>query len=158
MEYPTSVGIPLDSTTIRIENGELLVRSPTVMQGYYMNAASTSNVLREGWLYTGDIVELRDELLYIKCRKDDMIIRAGMNIYPQALKKDERIQDVLAFSNKDDTVGENLIISVIAPGMTKNDVFKSCKDLLPSYQYPDKIIIVDHFDYTPSGKVIRQVI
>ena len=156
---PTSVGIPLNSTTIKIENDELLVYSPTIMQGYYLNSKATNETIKGGWLRTGDVAEINDGLLYIKCRKDNMIIRAGMNIYPQeienVLKQDERILDVLAYSIKDNTVGEKLIINVIATNMTKNDVFRICKKLLPSYQYPDVIKMVDHFDYTPSGKIIR---
>lgn len=160
-EYPTSVGIPLNSTNIRIDNGELLVYSPSVMQGYYLNEAITNRCIKEGWLYTGDIAEINEGLLYIKCRKDDMIIRAGMNIYPQeienALRQDKRIQDVLAYSVRDDKVGEKIIIKVIALDINKSDVYRLCKELLPSYQYPDIIIMEDHFDHTPSGKIIRHI-
>lgn len=159
-ENPTSVGIPLDSVRIKIENDELLVKSPSVMQGYYMNQAMTDNVLSDGWLHTGDIAEIKDGLLYIKCRKDNMIIRAGMNIYPQeienSLKKDDRIIDVLAYGIKDSYVGERIALKVVSKELSYTDVFRICHDKLPSFQHPDRIEIVDSLEHTASGKLIRK--
>lgn len=156
---PTSVGIPLDSVEIRIDNNELLIKSSSVMQGYYKNQELTDHVIANGWLHTGDIAEIKNGLLYIKCRKDNMMIRAGMNIYPQdiesVLKKDDRIKEALAYGVKDKTVGERIILKVIASDLSTAEVFKICRDKLPSYQYPDRIEIVDHLEHTISGKLLR---
>lgn len=160
-ENPTSVGIPLDSVKIKIENDELLVKAPSVMQGYYMKQAMTDRILLDGWLHTGDIAQIQNGLLYIKCRKDNMIIRAGMNIYPQeienSLKEDDRIIEVLAYGIKDKTLGEKIALEVVSKGLTNADVFKICHDKLPSFQYPDRIEIVNELEHTASGKLIRGV-
>lgn len=159
-EYPTSVGIPLASVEIKIENDELLVKAPSVMQGYYTNQNLTDDVLSNGWLHTGDIAEIKNGLLYIKCRKDNMIIRAGMNIYPQdienSLKQDDRITDVLAYGIKDKTLGEKIALEVVSKDLTTADIFKICRNKLPSFQYPDRIEIVDELDHTISGKLVRK--
>ena len=81
---PLSVGVPLASLKAKIEDNELLLKGGSIMKGYYNDPDATAKAIRNGWLYTGDIAE-RDESgrVYIKCRRDNMIIRSGMNIYPQ---------------------------------------------------------------------------
>ena len=129
------------------------------MKRYYNDPDATAKSIRNGWLYTGDIAEVDDHgRVHIKCRRDNMIIRSGMNIYPQeienALKQDERIKDVLAFGVKKDTVSEEIHISVVT-SLSKSDVFEVCKNCLASYELPDVIEIVDEISKNASGKVIR---
>ncbi|MFA5676568.1 MAG: class I adenylate-forming enzyme family protein, partial [Christensenellales bacterium] len=84
---PGSAGVPLPDTELKIVNGELLVRSPSVMKGYYMQPELTEEKLRGGWLHTGDAARQDNDGFYcILGRKDDMIIRAGMNVYPQEIE------------------------------------------------------------------------
>lgn len=158
-ERPLSVGIPLASLEVRIENDELLLKGKSIMKGYYNDLPTTSRVLYDGWLHTGDIAQIDDlGRVYLKCRKDNMIIRSGMNIYPQeienALKQDERIIDVFAFGVKNDTVSEKIHIKVVT-ALNKVEVFCICKKLLLSYQLPDVIDIVDEIPKNASGKVMR---
>lgn len=121
------VGIPLPSVQVKIisdtgdklalnTEGELCVKGKNVMIGYYQDEKATKMVLEDGWLHTKDIVSIdENEFINIKCRKDDMIIRAGMNIYPQeienALNSDERVEEVLAFGIRDTTCGEKIVLS-----------------------------------------------
>ena len=159
--YPLSVGLPLDSLQIQICDKELLIRGKSIMKGYYNDPKTTERVIRDGWLYTGDVAEQDSSgRIYIKCRKDNMIIRAGMNIYPQeienALKADDAITEVLAFGEKDDAVSEKIHIRVVT-SLSKNEVFKICKQKLLSYELPDVIEIVDEIPRNASGKVIRNV-
>ncbi len=156
---PLSVGIPLDSLTAKIVNNELLLKGKSIMKGYYDDLDATSNAICEGWLHTGDIAEIdKFGRIYIKCRKDNMIIRSGMNIYPQeienAIKQDERIEEVIAFGEKNDTVSEKIHIKVVTL-LNKSEVFEVCKKYLSSYQLPDVIEIVDEIPKNASGKVIR---
>ena len=129
------------------------------MKGYYNDPDATAKAIRNGWLYTGDIAE-RDESgrVYIKCRRDNMIIRSGMNIYPQeienALKQDERIRDVLAYGEKNETVSEKIHIKVVT-ALSKSEIFEVCRKHLSTYQLPDVINIVDEIPKNASGKVIR---
>lgn len=156
---PLSVGIPLTSLKAKIEDNELLLKGGSIMRGYYNDPDATAKAIRNGWLYTGDIAERDDNgRVYIKCRRDNMIIRSGMNIYPQeienALKQDERIGDVLAYGEKNETVSEKIHIKVITE-LSKSEVFEVCRKLLSSYQLPDVIDIVDEIPKNVSGKVIR---
>ena len=116
-DYPDCVGIPLNSVAVKIllENGSiaepnqvgvLWVKGGNVMAGYYNNPEKTAEVLKDAWLCTGDLALINSKgLLKIKGRNDDMIIKAGMNIYPQeiesALKIDNRVKEALILSEND---------------------------------------------------------
>ena len=131
------------------------------MKGYYNNWEATARAKQDGWLHTGDVAELDEQgNIYIKCRKDNMIIRAGMNIYPQeienALKENENISDVLAYGVKNDTVSEKIHIKVVS-SLSKAKIYNICKQKLLSYELPDVIEIVDEIPKNASGKVIRSV-
>ncbi len=156
---PLSVGIPLSSLEAKIEDNELLLRGGSIMKGYYNDPDATAKAICNGWLYTGDIAEYDEHgRVYIKCRRDNMIIRAGMNIYPQeienALKQDERIIDVLAFGVKNNTVSEKIHINVVTL-LSRSEVFEVCRKYLSEYQLPDVIDIVEEIPKNASGKVIR---
>lgn len=160
-DNPTSVGFPLDSLTVKLIDNELLVKGKSVMKGYYDNPDLTSLIKQDGWLHTGDVAEIdKQGRIYIKCRKDNMIIRAGMNIYPQeiesALKEDENIKEVLAYGIKGETNSEKINIKVVT-ALSKSEIYSICKQKLPSYELPDAIEIVEQIPKNASGKVIRYV-
>lgn len=168
---PTSAGIPLPSVELRIVNqngeeqpsnkiGELLVKGPNVMQCYFGDIERTKDVLKNGWLYTGDLA-LRDDngMLYIKGRKDDMIIRAGMNIYPaeieNALSTDKRVESVLCYGYKVNGTQE---IALIVSGDFANvgEVRDLCREKLPPYQMPQKLRLADKTETLNGGKKKRK--
>lgn len=94
-----SVGTPLPGTEVRLaEDGELLVRGPLLMRGYYNDPAATAEVLRDGWLYTGDIAQIdADGYVYIVDRKKEIIITAGgKNIPPQPLENELRMDKYIS--------------------------------------------------------------
>lgn len=158
---PTSVGRPLPSLRARIVDGELLVRGDSVMKGYYGDPEATRRVLADGWLHTGDIAAMdEDGRLTIQCRKDDLIIRAGMNLYPreieEALEADPRIREVLAFGVADPAAGQRIHLHAVAPGLTKAALYDLCRAVLPAYQLPDAIELVDALPRNASGKLIRR--
>lgn len=157
--HPLAVGFPLPSLETRIVDQELQIRGKSVMKGYYDDPDATRQVIQDGWLHTGDIAEQdASGLLYIRCRRDNMIIRSGMNIYPQeienALKGDDRITEAAAFGVRDDTVGQKIHLQVVT-SLTKSEVFSLCKQKLPSYQLPDSIEILQEIPRNASGKIIR---
>lgn len=170
-KYPTSAGIVLPSVETKIvdkrgldvadgEVGELLVRGPNVMIGYFKNRAKTKSVLKEGWLSTGDLALKNNEgLLYIKGRKDDMIIRAGMNIYPaeieNALSADKRVEELLVYGYYDGTT-QQIGIKIKGDFICREEVFKLCREKLPPYQIPNKIEIENEIVGGPSGKKKRK--
>lgn len=150
---PCSVGKPIEGVEIKIDNGELCVKGKNVMKGYYLNPKETDKKIKDGWLYTGDIAEIRDGFLYIKGRKDDMIIRAGMNIYPQQIENAVLVSDKTEEALAVECDGR--IVLKIVGRITSGEVFELCKTNLPTYAFPDKIEIVDRLPHSIAGKLVR---
>jgi long-chain acyl-CoA synthetase len=146
------------------EIGELVVKGANIFRGYWRQPHLTAMKLRDGWLYTGDMVyQGKDGFLYIAGRKDDMMIRAGMNIYPieveNALLQDPRVREVIVFGTPDPRYGQKIHVHVVPverEGLTKGDVMVLCKQRLSSYQYPDEVEIVDEIPRSAAGKTIRR--
>ena len=171
LEHPCSVGIPLNSVTVKIvskegkevsegEAGTLWVRGDNVMLGYYNAPEQTCKVLKDGWLCTGDIAYFDNNgLLYIKGRGDNMIIRAGMNIYPQeiesALKADERVHEVLVYGRKSESEGQQICMKISGGFADIAQVKNVCFECLPKYAVPTYIELVDSIPKNGSGKIIR---
>lgn len=169
--FNESIGVPLNSVEVKVvdqkghvitENGEgiLWVHGPNIMMGYYNDPNLTKKVLKKGWLCTNDIVKV-DVFgrMYVRGRNDNMIIRAGMNIYPQeieaALKKDSRVNEVLVYEEKTGNAGSRLCLNIAGDFKSTQEVQKLCKNLLPAYQMPTKITLSEELPKTCSGKIIR---
>ena len=162
----TSIGIPLDHVQTRLmpcDNGELelLVRGGNVMKGYYNDDDATRRVLCDGWLRTGDLATHDDEgYLYIKGRADDLMIRAGMNIYPQeiedVLRQHPDITDSLCSGTQAPDGQMQLHLDVITAALSPQDIYQFCLQQLPSYQLPDNIMVVSELPRNASGKLIRK--
>ena len=169
MEY---VGIPLRSVKIKIlthngkiakqgESGILWVQGNNVMMGYYQSPELTRKTIRDGWLCTGDIAQIDDNgYLKILGRSDDMIIRAGMNIYPQEIESivrlDKRVNDVYVYGVENNKTGVGLAMDIVGDFESNDEVRKMCCDMLPAYQVPVSISIVPSLNKTPTGKIVRK--
>lgn len=157
---PDSVGVALDSVKLKIVDGELYVSGDNVTKGYYEDLELTKKTIQEGWLKTGDMASFDSEgLLYIKGRKDNLIIRAGINIYPQEIEnvllQDEHIKNVIAYRIKNDIAGDRIGLKVETNNLTEEEIFNICKKLLPTYQLPNVIKCVDKLPQSTNGKLIR---
>ncbi|MFF2483002.1 class I adenylate-forming enzyme family protein [Paenibacillus sp. NPDC058071] len=168
-EKAGSVGIPLNHVELLIvdedewqcdpgEVGELRVRGPNVMKGYWNDDVCTNQKLINGWLITGDLAYIDSEgFLYIVGRKDELIIRAGVNVYPceieEAIIENASIMDALVYGEADPKYGESicLIVSCIET-MTEQDVMRICLNKLEAYQVPDRIQIVNEIPRNKAGK------
>lgn len=169
--YPDCVGIPLRSVSVRIlnraghlcnigEEGVLYVKGGNVMLGYYREPERTRRVLKNGWLCTGDIACINEAgFLTIRGRRDDMIIRAGMNIYPAeiegALKQDPRVKEVLAYGFRHPT-GTQIGLKIAGDFSSAEEVRRLCMQVLPAYEVPSAITLLDELPKNASGKVIRR--
>ncbi len=167
-QTPTLTGVPVKSVKLRIvdndgslilkpmQSGELLVQGLSVMQGYFNDEARTKTVLMDGWLHTGDMAYWdHSGMLCVQGRKDDMIIRAGMNIYPAELENvlsaDSRVQDVLIYGYEE---RETQAIGMKISGDFSNleEVRALCREKLPNFQIPSKIELVDTCEVSWGGK------
>lgn len=171
-EYSDCVGVPLHSVSLKIvsadgtpvkanEIGVLLVKGGNVMSGYYNDAKKTSEVIKDGWLCTGDLALFtEDGFLKIKGRSDDLIIKAGMNIYPQeienTLKKDCRVQDVLVRGYQDSKFGVQIELNITGDFSDIGEIKKLCRNSLVPYQMPSRINFLNEIPKNGSGKIIRR--
>ncbi len=141
------------------EVGELIVKGPGVMVCYYKNPQATAEVLKDGWLYTGDMArEDEDGFIYLVDRKKDVIISGGENLYPvqieDFLRHNPKIHDVAVIGLPDKRLGEiAAAIIQVAEGetCTEEEINLFCKEL-PRYKRPRKIIF-DQVPRNPTGKI-----
>ena len=146
------------------EVGELIVKGRGVMLCYYKNPEATAEVLKDGWLYTGDMArEDEDGFIYLVDRKKDVIISGGENLYPvqieDFLRRFDKIKDVAVIGMPDDRLGEIAAAIVeIKDGMTctADEINAFCKEL-PRYKRPRKIIF-DQIPRNPTGKIEKPVL
>ncbi len=139
--------------------GELAVKGPGVMDCYYKNEQATNEILKDGWLYTGDMARMdEDGFIYLVDRKKDVVISGGENIYPvqieNLLRKFQKVKDVAVIGLPDSRLGEIATAIVeVKEGMdcTEEDINEFCKEL-PRYTRPRKIIF-DKVPRNPTGKI-----
>lgn len=174
-----SIGLPLPDTEAKImdmdtgqkecavgEIGELVVKGPQIMQGYWNDEKLTAAVLRDGWFYTRDMARMdKDGYFYLVDRKDDLIISNGFNIYPgqieDVLRRHPKIRDAAVIGMPDRIKGQ-AIIAVIAlkEGMegTKEEFLEYCKESMPEYRLPKSILIRNDIPRDPAGKLLRRIL
>ncbi len=174
-----SIGIPLPGTDARIVDtesgslplpigklGELIVRGPQVMAGYWNKPDESASTLRNGWLYTGDLAVMdEDGYFHIMDRKKDMIIVAGYNVYPreidEVLLENPKILEAVSVGIEDATRGEVIkVYIVLKPDttMTRAEVTTWCRDRLASYKVPKAVEFREELPKTIVGKVLRRVL
>jgi long-chain acyl-CoA synthetase len=170
-----SIGYPLPSTEIKItdddgsavaegEVGELCVRGPQVMQGYWRHADETGKVLsHDGWLKTGDLAMMSDDgFIYIVDRKKDMILVSGFNVYPNEVEdvimQLPAVKEVAVVGVQDEAHGEvvKAVIVKADPSLTREQIDAHCHEHLTGYKTPDIIEFVDDIPKNTVGKVLRR--
>lgn len=169
---PGSIGRGIDDVQLRVvdelgrdlgpgEVGELLVKGPNVMAGYWNRPEETAHTLRGGWLHTGDLAR-RDErgFLYIVDRKKDMVISGGVNLYPResedVLARHPAVADVAVFGVPDERWGEVLVAAVVprkGAGIDAETLLAFARTQLGSFKLPKRVHFVDELPKTASGKV-----
>ena len=147
------------------EIGQLIVRGPQVMWGYWNNPVETADKLRDGWLYTGDLVSRDVEgFFYFRGRVDDMIVSGGENIYPreveEVLYRCPGVQEAAVVGLSDARWGSVVVAFIVrdAPGLTADAIDAFCRASadLASYKRPRRIVFVDSLPTNPSGKVLKR--
>ncbi len=177
IHYNRSIGLPVPSTDIRLvdENnevlsfdqiGELQVRGPQVMQGYWQRPDATQEVLTsDGWLSTGDIVRFdADGFLHLVDRKKDVILVSGFNVYPNEIEDvvalHPKVLEVAAIGEPHTISGEIVKIYVIKrdPNLTQEELLAHCREFLTGYKIPKIIEFRQTLPKTPVGKILRRAL
>ncbi len=172
-----SIGLPFPSTECKIvdletgerilplgETGELCIRGPQVMKGYWNRPDETAIALRDGWLYTGDVARMdEDGFFYIVQRKKDMIIVSGFNVYPNEVEDvlftHPAVLEAAVIGVPDEYRGEKVkAFIVLKPGATatSDDVLELCRANLAKYKIPMLIEFLPALPKSAVGKVLRR--
>lgn len=154
-----SVGKPLIHTDIKIIDNEICIKSKSIMKGYYKNKELTNKKIIDGYYHTGDAGYFNEYgYLYVLGRIDNMIIKSGVNIYPEEIenevRKFENVKDCLVYKITDENNLENIGLKVIGD-VSISKLLKHLCLSLPSIMVPSKITIVDKLAKTSSGKLKR---
>ena len=174
--FTGSIGVPVPSTEVRCrrddgswanigETGELCVRGPQVMKGYWQRPEETAKVIDdEGWLATGDIAVMDEKgFLKIVDRKKDMILVSGFNVYPNEIEDvvamHPDVKECAAVGVPDEVAGERVKVIIVPrnPGLTKEAVVEHCRKYLTGYKIPRIVEFRnEELPKTPVGKILRR--
>ena len=164
------MGVPLPGVTVRLDTGteytdlpnrtgEILAKGPNVMLGYYDDEAATREILRDGWLHTGDIGYFdEDGYLYICGRKKNMILVRGFNVYPEEIEacllRCPLVKDCMVYGAEESSGTETVCAQIVpsSPSVSAKDLHSWCDSRLADYKRPRRFEIVEHLNKTSTGK------
>ncbi|GIX36146.1 MAG: long-chain-fatty-acid--CoA ligase [Lysobacteraceae bacterium] len=174
-DYNGSIGLPLPSTEVCIkaedgrilppgEVGELCVRGPQVMKGYWQRPEETAKVIdADGWLHTGDMARMDEKgFFYIVDRKKDMILVSGFNVYPNEIEDviatHPGVLEVAAVGVPDEKSGEAVKVVIVKkdPKLTAEDIKAHCRESLTGYKQPRYIEFRNELPKSNVGKILRR--
>ncbi len=169
-----SIGIPAPMTEVRLlddaghdvplgQPGELVLRGPQVMHGYWQRPEATAEVLKDGWLFTGDVAVMDDQGTFrIVDRKKDMILVSGFNVYPNeiedALARHHKVLEAAVIGVPDAKTGEAVRAFVVKRDDTVSaeELMAHCRTLLTGYKIPARIDFREELPKTAVGKILRR--
>ncbi|MEH6944822.1 long-chain-fatty-acid--CoA ligase [Bacillus sp. JJ722] len=173
------VGIPVPNSDIKIvdletglqempigEAGEILLKGPQIMKGYWKNPEETARTLRNGWLHTGDIGTLDENgFLSIVGRKKEMIIAGGYNIYPneidEILYQHPAVAEACTFGIPDNYRGETVKVAIVVKkqySLTEVDIIDWCRERLAKYKVPKQVEFRKQLPKSAVGKILRRAL
>ncbi|HEY3080336.1 MAG TPA: long-chain fatty acid--CoA ligase [Chloroflexota bacterium] len=174
-----SIGLPFPDTDAAIvdqesgdglqpigEVGELIVRGPQVMQGYWNHPEESTTVLRRGWLYTGDVARMdEDGYFWIVDRKKDVIISGGLNVYPREVEEPlyahPKVREAVAVGVPDDRWGEMVKLYVVlkaGQSATEREIVDFCRERMAAYKVPKTVEFRSELPKSMIGKVLRRAL
>lgn len=169
-----SIGLPVPSTEAKLvddddnevppgQPGELCVKGPQVMLGYWQRPDATDEIIKNGWLHTGDIAVMDEEgFLRIVDRKKDMILVSGFNVYPNEIEdvvmQHPGVQEVAAVGVPSGSSGEAVKIFVVKkdPSLTEESLVTFCRRQLTGYKVPKLVEFRDELPKSNVGKILRR--
>jgi long-chain acyl-CoA synthetase len=170
-----SCGVPIPGVEVKIfdmedkelppnEPGEIVVKGPNVMKGYYKNPEATAEALRGGWLHTGDVGYMDEEgYLFITDRIKDMVIKGGYNIYPSEIEgyldENPAIQEVAVIGIPDEKYGEEIMAFVVKmpnQEISEEEVITFAESKMTAFKSPSKVKFVDALPKNLVGKIQKK--
>jgi long-chain acyl-CoA synthetase len=174
-----SIGVPIPGTDVKVmdietgeeempagEPGELILKGPQVMRGYWQMPEETANTLRDGWLYTGDIARMDDDgYLYIVDRKKEVINASGFKVYPreveEVLYEHPEVVEGVAVGVPDEYRSETVKVFVVkkqGSSLTEEDLIAHCNDNLAPYKVPKLVEFREELPKSAVGKLLKRVL
>lgn len=171
-----SIGLPIPSTDVRVvdengsplpagEVGELQVKGPQVMKGYYNKFQETEAMIKDGWLCTGDIASMDpDGYFRIVDRKKDMILVSGFNVYPNEIEdviaQHPKVLEVAAIGVPDEKSGEVVKVFIVKSddSLTKDEIIAYCRENCTGYKVPKAVEFRDELPKSNVGKILRRLL
>ena len=176
VKHNGTIGVPVPNTDIKIikddgseaqlgEAGELWVKGEQVMRGYWQRPEATAEVLKDGWMATGDIVIMDESYsLRIVDRKKDMILVSGFNVYPNEIEDvvmlNYKVAEVVAIGVPHEVSGETIKIFVVKKddSLTRDELRQHCRQHLTGYKVPKDIEFRDELPKSNVGKILRRIL
>ena len=171
---PGSIGIPVPDTEMRLDGeggeagvGEILVKGPTVMKGYWNREEATAETLSaDGWLRTGDIARVdEDGYYFVVDRKKELVIRGGFNVYPreieEVLYEHPAVREAAVLGIPHDSLGEEVGAAVVlreGESASEDEIRDYVKARVAAYKYPRRIWFADELPKGPTGKILKREI
>ncbi|UCQ58891.1 long-chain-fatty-acid--CoA ligase FadD [Edwardsiella piscicida] len=174
--YSGSIGLPVPSTDVRLvddegrevalgEAGELQVRGPQVMRGYWQRPEATEEIMRDGWLATGDVCTMDEQgFLRIVDRKKDMILVSGFNVYPNEIEEvvalHPKVLECAAIGVPSESSGEMVKVCVVKrdPSLTRDELVSHCRRHLTGYKVPKQVVFYTELPKSNVGKILRRTL
>ena len=175
-DFNGSIGLPIPSTSVKViddqgevlplgEKGELCIKGPQVMKGYWQRPAETEQVLEDGWFKTGDIAQLDEHgFVYLVDRKKDMVDVSGFNVYPNEVEdviaEHPQVLEVAVVGVASDKTGEALKAFIVpkTATLTSDEVKRFCKQYLTNYKVPKFYVFRQELPKTNVGKILRKAL
>ena len=170
-----SIGTPIEGVEMKVvdedgkeveqgEVGEIVIKGPNVMKGYWRKDDATAESIKDGWFYTGDMAKIdEDGYFFIVDRKKEMIMRGGYNVYPreieEVLYEHPAIAEAAVVGVPDDKMGEEVGAAVVlkkGEEASADDIKRYVKEQVANYKYPRKIWFVDELPKGPTGKILKR--
>ena len=170
-----SIGTPVEGVEMKVvdedgneveqgEVGEIVIKGPNVMKGYWRKDDATAESIKDSWFYTGDMAKVDEEgYFFIVDRKKEMILRGGYNVYPreieEVLYEHPAVAEAAVVGVKDDKMGEEVGAAVVlkkGEDVSADDLKQFVKDQVAGYKYPRKIWFVDELPKGPTGKILKR--
>ncbi|GAB6041228.1 long-chain-fatty-acid--CoA ligase [Endothiovibrio diazotrophicus] len=172
-----SIGMPIENVEMRIVNfddqpvppgelGEIIIRGPNVMLGYWNRPAETAGVLKEGWFHSGDIGRMDEEgYFYIADRVKDMINVDGMKVYPveieNILYQHPAVSEAAVYGIPDTLLGEQVKANIVLKrehSATEEEIIAFCRTKIADFKIPTSVTFVDTLPKNPTGKILKRVL